>query len=676
MVRRGRVLTVALAVSAAVALVAPPPAGAATRYEAESARIYQGSVASNYPGYSGTGFVDGSNFPGSYVEWTVQAAAAGTTTLALRYANGTTSNRPSDILVNGTVVSAARAFAPTGAWSTWATSTLSVSLRAGTNTVRARATAYGGNPNFDYLDVGTASADTQPPTTPGAPSCSSVGDTSLTLSWGASTDNVGVAGYDIYHDGNKLGEAAGTATSQVLTGLTPATQYRLSVFARDAAGNASASSAQAICTTAASSDTQPPTAPANLTASGVSANSVSLSWTRSTDNRGVTSYEVRSGGTVYATVTGTPPATSTTVTGLACASPYSLTVVARDAAGNTSSASNTVTFTTAACGGGVPSGITQISSGWTVPWGVAWLPDGQSALVTERDSFTIHRVTLSGTKTLIGTMPNTVGTGGEGGLLGVAVDPNWTSNHYVYFYHTGTEGNRVARMTYDGTTLSGYTALVTGIPKNRYHNGGRLAFGPDGYLYATTGDAQTPNEAQNRDSLGGKVLRMTTTGAPAPGNPFGTLVYSYGHRNPQGIAFDAQGRLWEAEFGNNRVDELNLIKPGLNYGWPVCEGTCSTAGMTNPAREWAVSTASPSAIAVVGNAIYMAAQRGERLWRIPLGSGETTGTPTAYFVGSYGRLRTVVKVPGADQLWLTTTNSDVAGGQPAGSDRIFRVTIS
>jgi glucose/arabinose dehydrogenase len=177
--------------------------------------------------------------------------------------------------------------------------------------------------------------------------------------------------------------------------------------------------------------------------------------------------------------------------------------------------------------------------------------------------------------------------------------------------------------------------------------------------------------------LNGKVLRMTTAGQPAPGNPFGNLVYSYGHRNPQGLAFDRNGRLWEAEFGNSLYDELNLIKPGRNYGWPTCEGTCSVSGMENPKAQWSVSSASPSGIAIVRNVIYMAALRGERLWRIPInGDTESVGTTTAYYVGTYGRLRTVTKIPGSDQLWLSTTNCDNNGGQPPGSDKIFKVTIT
>ncbi|MEI5097575.1 PQQ-dependent sugar dehydrogenase [Streptomyces sp. PmtG] len=222
---------------------------------------------------------------------------------------------------------------------------------------------------------------------------------------------------------------------------------------------------------------------------------------------------------------------------------------------------------------GEPTGIKTISNGWTIPWGTAWLPDGKSALITERDHFRVWSVSADGaTKKQAGTVPESQTTGGEGGLMGIAVDPRWESNHYVYVMHTSSEGNRVARMTYDGNALSGYTVLVKGIKKAKYHNGGRLAFGPDGFLYATTGDAQDRGLAQDKDSLNGKILRLTRDGDPAPGNPFGTLVYSLGHRNPQGIAFDPQGRLWEAELGDATRDELNLIKPGKNYGWPTCEG--------------------------------------------------------------------------------------------------------
>ncbi|MEV0275755.1 PQQ-dependent sugar dehydrogenase [Streptomyces sp. NPDC050610] len=320
-----------------------------------------------------------------------------------------------------------------------------------------------------------------------------------------------------------------------------------------------------------------------------------------------------------------------------------------------------------------PGGVKTVSSDWTIPWGLSWLPDG-SALITERDSFKVFTLTRSGAKKQVGKVPEAVATGGEGGLLGAAVSPNWKSDHHVFFMHTAAEGNRVARMTFDGSKLSDYKVLVKGIKKNRFHNGGRLKFGPDGYLYATAGDAQTSDLAQDKSALNGKILRMTTDGDPAPGNPFGTLVYSYGHRNPQGLTWDPQGRLWEAELGDAKFDELNLIEPGKNYGWPKCEGQCSTSGMTNPKRQWKVGEASPSGVAYADGALYMAALKGQRLWRIPV-DGTDAGTPKAYYTKSYGRLRTVETVPGENTLWLSTTNADLNGHQPAGSDKVFQVEL-
>ncbi|MEU8690616.1 PQQ-dependent sugar dehydrogenase [Streptomyces sp. NPDC048665] len=671
-----RVLPYGLAAVLALPLAAlsQGTALAATDFQAEDALISQGTVATNHTGYTGTGFVDYTNVKGSSVEFTVSAATAGPASLTLRYANGTPTDRPMDLSVNGTVAAPAVSFPATTDWNTWAAKTVNVQLKAGTNTIRATATTDNGGPNLDRLSL-AAATDTQPPTRPGQPSCSDIGEDRLTLSWGASTDDTGVAAYDLYEHGNKIGEAPGSTTTHTLTGLTPNTTYDLTVIARDAAGNTSPASPVVDCTTKPSSDTTPPTAPGTLQTVDITSNTVDLTWGASTDDRAVTAYDIRSGSTVYQTVT---TGTSTTLTGLACNSPYTLDVVARDAAGNVSPPSNTVSFTTKACAtdGGVPSSIATLSSGWTIPWGTYWMPDGKTALVTERDDFRVWKVTKDGTRTQVGTVPNAVTTNGEGGLLGVAVDPKWATNHYVYFMHTAAEGNRVVRMTYDGSTLTGYKILLQGIKKNRYHNGGRLAFGPDGYLYASTGEAQQPDLAQDKNSLNGKILRMTTDGKPAPGNPFGNYVYSYGHRNPQGLAFDRNGRLWEAEFGNSSKDELNLIKPGANYGWPTCEGTCSVPGMTNPKAAWNVSEASPSGIAVVRNVIYMASLRGERLWRIPInGDTENVGTPTAYYVGSYGRLRTVTKVPGADELWLSTTNCDNNGNAPDGSDKIFRVTI-
>ncbi|MFJ2725586.1 PQQ-dependent sugar dehydrogenase [Streptomyces collinus] len=325
---------------------------------------------------------------------------------------------------------------------------------------------------------------------------------------------------------------------------------------------------------------------------------------------------------------------------------------------------------------GAPAGVATLSDKLTTPWGIAFLPGRNAALVTERDTGVVWKVALDGSKQRLGTVPNSVWnqqTQDKGGLLGVAASPTWNgkTDKDVFFMETTAGDNRVVRMSFDGKTLSGYTPLLTGIVRDTQHNGGKIAFGPDGYLYVTTGDAQQSKLAQDKNSLNGKILRITRTGAAAPGNPFGNRVYSYGHRNPQGLAWDGTGRLWETEIGQDTWDELNLVKPGRNYGWPACEGGCSTAGMTNPKMVWKPSDGGvPAQIAIVRNVIYAATLSGHRLWRVPIdATGEAVGAASAYYRGAYGRLRALAKVPGADRLWLGTSDRGVE------KDLLLQVTI-
>jgi glucose/arabinose dehydrogenase len=650
---------------------------ATTDYQAENATIDQGVVESNHTGYTGSGFVNLDNVTGSHVEFSVNADTSGPASLAIRFANGTTTDRPMDVTVNGTLVADDRSFPGTGAWTTWQESTLNATLTTGTNTIRLTSTTINGGPNLDRLRVGPP-ADAERPTPPGQPTCTDITHDALTLNWPASTDDVAVAAYDIYFLGQKLTEAPTSPFR--LTGLQPNFRYQLSVFGRDAAGNVSDSSPETVCTTTADpGDPTPPTTPGQPTVSAITQTAATISWPASTDNRGVIRYDIRTTNATLDSVTGTPPPTSKTVTALACATTYTIHVVARDAAGNTSAQSPTATFTTTACGGGNNPGTpTQVSSGWSIPWDLSWSPDGTFGLVTERDMFEVYRINKDGSgKTQVGTVPNSQTTDGEGGLMGIAFSPTWngTTDQEVFFMHTSTDGNRIAKMSFNGSTLSNYTAIVTGIRKNRYHNGGRIRFGPDNHLYATTGDAQQSSLAQDQNTLNGKILRVTKTGAAAPGNPFGTRIYSYGHRNPQGLAWDAAGRLWSSELGNSSQDELNLILPGRNYGWPECEGNCDVSGMTNPKRTWSVSTASPSGLAFANGALFMAALRGERLWRIVL-NGENVSTVSSHYNGTYGRLRAVVKVPNENAIWFGTTNADNNGDGAPGSDRLYRVPLN
>jgi glucose/arabinose dehydrogenase len=306
-----------------------------------------------------------------------------------------------------------------------------------------------------------------------------------------------------------------------------------------------------------------------------------------------------------------------------------------------------------------------------VPWGFAFLPDGD-ALVAERDSGRILRVTSDGDVRSLGTVPG-VRHGGEGGLLGLAVDPASTDRVYAYF--TSDHGdNRIVRMTYAGG-LGTPHVILTGIPSGSIHNGGRMVFGPDGFLYVGTGEAGLRSPAQDRGSLGGKILRITPSGDVPADNPFkGSPVWSYGHRNVQGLAFDSRGRLWATEFGQDTWDELNLIRKGRNYGWPVVEGKADRAGYVDPLVTWHPSQASPSGLAIVDDVAYLATLRGNRLWQVRL-TGEDRGTRKAWFTGDYGRLRTVVLAPDGS-LWLTTSNRDGRGNPAAHDDRILQVRLT
>jgi glucose/arabinose dehydrogenase len=303
-----------------------------------------------------------------------------------------------------------------------------------------------------------------------------------------------------------------------------------------------------------------------------------------------------------------------------------------------------------------------------VPWGLAFLPGGD-ALVGERDTGRILRLTPGSAPRQAYQVPG-VAASGEGGLLGLAVSPTFAKDNLVYAYYTGEQDNRIVRFRLGAGTPD---VIFDGIAKAGFHNGGRIAFGPDGMLYVGTGDAGDTQRSQDRSSPNGKILRLTPNGAPAPGNPTaGSPVYSFGHRNVQGLAWDSAGRLFATEFGQNQLDEVNLIKPGRNYGWPLVEGSGNTDGgrFTNPLVTWSTGEASPSGMAIAGNTAYVAALRGERLWTVPL-NGEAAGTPRAELLGRYGRLRTVVTAPDGS-LWVTTSNTDGRGDAQDDDDRILR----
>lgn len=321
--------------------------------------------------------------------------------------------------------------------------------------------------------------------------------------------------------------------------------------------------------------------------------------------------------------------------------------------------------------------VTTLASELLAPWSVVPLESG-GALVSERGDGTIRELTPDGTMRVAGVVPGVV-SGGEAGLHGLAVWEDRDGDRWLYAYHGAQADNRVVRMPLTGA--SGALAfgvpevVVDGIARNVNHNGGRIAFGPDGFLYITTGDAGERADAQDRASLNGKILRVTPTGLPASGNPFDNEVWSLGHRNVQGIAWTTDGTMWASEFGQNTWDELNVIRSGENYGWPDVEGVGNDSRYVDPVAVWATDDASPSGIAAVGDTLFIAALRGERLWVVDTAGETLQGEPTAVLVGEQGRLRDAVAAPDGS-LWILTNNTDGRGSARADDDVLLRVPLA
>ena len=316
-----------------------------------------------------------------------------------------------------------------------------------------------------------------------------------------------------------------------------------------------------------------------------------------------------------------------------------------------------------------------LATGLDAPWSVVRLDDG-GALISQRDGGEVLELTASGDLREAGVVPGVV-SGGESGLHGLAVrergDMRW-----LYAYHGAEDDNRVVRMPLTGEPgslgldVAAVEGVVDGIPRASNHDGGRIAFGPDRMLYIATGDAGQRERARDRDFLGGKILRVTPEGDPAPGNPFDSLVYSLGHRNVQGLAWTADGTLWASEFGQDTWDELNRIEPGGDYGWPDHEGFARTDDAIDPVAVWTPDEASPSGIAVIDDVVYVAGLRGERLWLYDTTTPSVE--PWAVYTGEFGRLRDVIAGPD-DTFWVLTNNTDGRGSPGADDDRLLQLTL-
>lgn len=326
------------------------------------------------------------------------------------------------------------------------------------------------------------------------------------------------------------------------------------------------------------------------------------------------------------------------------------------------------------------SAVSAVVSNLDTPWAITFLPD-KSMLVTER-SGKIRRIDLSEKRDPVVVITiSSVKEIGEGGLLGITLHPDFAENNFVYVYYTyngdgNNTFNRVVRMVYKDKKLNDEKIIVDKIPGSSNHNGGRIKFGPDKMLYIATGDAENPSQAQDKNTFGGKILRVTDEGKPAPKNPFHNLIFSYGHRNVQGLAWDGNGTLWETEHGRSGIqsglDELNLIESGKNYGWPVIQGDETKEGMETSRKNSGSSiTWAPSGAAFVGNSLFFAGLRGQTLYEAVIENGQVKEIKE-HLKGQFGRLREVVFGPD-NMLYITTSNKDGRGVAKSDDDKILRV---
>jgi len=311
--------------------------------------------------------------------------------------------------------------------------------------------------------------------------------------------------------------------------------------------------------------------------------------------------------------------------------------------------------------------IEVLAENLDTPWAIDFLPDGK-IIFTER----YGRISILDNGKIKAVAELGVSELSESGLLGIAVDPDFSKNKFVYVYYTHENGNRISRFELNDR-LENEFILIDNIPNARFHDGGRLKFGSDGKLYATTGDATIPSSAQDVTSLAGKILRLNKDSTIPKDNPFGNYVFSYGHRNPQGLAWHpATNQLYASEHGQTRNDEINIIVKGENYGWPIEE--CNALNYQKPVRCYSEFTLAPSGIAFYNNNLYVAGLRGTQLRKIVFDKDGKAILNEVELFKNLGRIREVVEHDG--YLYIATSNRDGRGIPKINDDRIIRVKLN
>lgn len=324
--------------------------------------------------------------------------------------------------------------------------------------------------------------------------------------------------------------------------------------------------------------------------------------------------------------------------------------------------------------------IKVVAENLNIPWEMIFLPDG-SFLITERPG-NLVRLNINSNATPIKIPVASVKTDGEGGLLGMVLHPDFAQNNWLYLYFTtaGAKGNinKVERFIFDdkANSLTPDKEIVSNIPAGANHDGGRIAFGPDGYLYITTGESGQANLAQDKNSLGGKILRVKDDGSIPADNPFGNAVYSYGNRNSEGIAWDSSEQLWATEHGPSGAltgfDEINLIVKGGNYGWPIVYGQANKPGLIAPIiQSGATDTWAPSGNLIIGNTLLWAGLRGEAIYSATINGKKLENFKTT-FKNQFGRLRFIKQAPDG-WLYIATNNTDGRGTPKPGDDKLIRI---